>query len=113
MRHGLAAGEQATVESLGLRLRFGGVRLVECVAQPLVALDRLPAPTETGERIDQHSVQMLIEGARRRERFEHGQGGFLVALLEELRSEQGRQRGMGFGQSFTMFDRPIGVLVLG
>jgi hypothetical protein len=42
---------------------------------------RFPAATEAGEHLDQHSVQMFVEGARGGERFHQGEGGLMIALL--------------------------------
>jgi hypothetical protein len=106
------AGEYPSVEDFGLRLRFCGVRVVQAITQPLVSLDRFPATAEAGEHIDQHSVQLLVEGMLRCERFKQGKSSFQLPLLRQLRSEQRRYCRMGFGESFTIPDHPVGVPIL-
>jgi hypothetical protein len=111
-RHRHAAGEQPPIASAGLRFRLGCVSLIKSVAQPLVRLDRVPTPAEVGERVDQYSLQVLVEGTCSRQRFEKSESGFLFALLEQLRSEQSDDRSVSLGQLFATVCRPVGVPVL-
>src|SRR5512133_3233866 len=112
-RHRLAAREQAPVESCGLWFWFGGILLVEGVAQPLVRLDGLPSSTETGEHIDQHTLQAFVEGTGARDRLQKSKGGFLFALRGQLRSQQRHDRGRGLGEPVAMLLCPIRVLIFG
>ena len=49
-------------------------------------------------------MQLLVERMLSCERFKQGKGGFQLALLRQLRSEQGRYCRMGFGESATILD---------
>ena len=91
------------MKGFGLGFWFGGVRLVERVAQPFVGLDGFPASAEAGKDIDQYPVQAFVERARGCQRFNEGEGCFLFALLQQLRSEQTRHSGVGFAESLPMF----------
>jgi hypothetical protein len=58
-------------------------------------------------------MQLFLSGMLRCERFKQGKCGVQLALLRQFRSKQSRYCRMGFGESFTILDRPVGVLIFG